>query len=184
MILKIYNDSRTVFSINSIALLVGETNPLSLRKKLNYYVKLGELLNPRRGIYAKKDYKIEELACSIYTPSYISLEYVLQIAGITFQYDSRITTISYLSRTINIENKECCYRKIKDEILTNNLGVIRENNINIALPERAFLDLMYLNSEYYFDNINPLDKKLIKKLLPIYKSNTLTTRVNKLLNND
>ncbi|MFA5540320.1 MAG: hypothetical protein WC984_01465 [Bacteroidales bacterium] len=45
MILDIYNDSRTVFSFNSIALLIGETNSLVLRKKLNYYVKTGENIN-------------------------------------------------------------------------------------------------------------------------------------------
>jgi len=57
----------------------------------------GERLNIRKGIYAKEDYKSEELACLLYTPTYISLGYVLQRSGITFQYDSAITNISYLN---------------------------------------------------------------------------------------
>jgi hypothetical protein len=183
MILDIYNDSRTVFSFNSIALLIGETNSLVLRKKLNYYAKTGELMNPRKGIYTKKEYKPEELACLLYTPSYISLEFVLQKAGIVFQYDSRITAISYLSRSLEIDGKDYQYRKLKNEILANTIGIKRENNINIATAERAFLDVMYLNKNYYFDNINPLNKKLLLEILPIYKSKLLTQRVTKLLKN-
>ena len=62
-------------------------------------------------------------------------------------------------------------------------GIIRQGNINIATAERAFLDLLYLDGEYYFDNTNPLDRTLIYKLLPIYDSGVLTTRVNKILKN-
>ena len=123
------------------------------------------------------------MACLLYTPSYISLEFVLQKAGIVFQYDSRITAISYLSRSLEIDGKDYQYRKLKNEILANTIGIKRENNINIATPERAFLDVMYLNKNYYFDNINPLNKKLLLEILPIYKSKLLTQRVTKLLKN-
>ena len=185
IILTIYKDIRTVFRLNNIAMLVGETNFQSINKKLNYYVRTGKLQNPRKGIYVKPNYNTEELACNIYTPSYISLEYVLQKAGIVFQYDSRITVVSYLSRSIEVADRTYLFRKIKGEILVNTAGIIRQDNhINIATAERAFLDLMYLNREYYFDNLNPLHKQLVYKLLPIYQSKALTVRVNKLLKND
>ncbi|MDD3331464.1 MAG: hypothetical protein WCS39_08090 [Bacteroidales bacterium] len=51
------------------------------------------MLNPRKGFYAKDNYNPEEIACLLYPPTYISLEYVLQGAGIVFQYDSTITNI-------------------------------------------------------------------------------------------
>jgi len=182
LVLAIYKDVRTIFRLNDIAMLTGETNFQSLSKKLNYHVRTGKLQNPRKGIYAKPDYYAEELACTIYTPSYISLEYVLQKVGIVFQFDSRISVISYLSRTIDVENKTYVYRKMKGEILVNTAGIIRQSNqVNIATAERAFLDLLYLNAESYFDNLNPLNKELIYKLLPIYQSKALTMRVNKLL---
>ena len=69
IVFAIYKDSRTVFRLNNIALLVGETNFQSLNKKLNYYVRTGKLTNPLKGIYTKPDYKPEELACSIYNLS-------------------------------------------------------------------------------------------------------------------
>ncbi len=182
IVLAIYRESRTVFRLKDIAILVNEESFQSLNKKLNYYVQTGKLENPRKGIYAKPGYNIEELACTIFTPSYISLEYVLQKAGIVFQYDSRITSISYLSRNIEVGNQQFVFRKIKWSALVNTSGIIRQSNhINIASPERAFLDLLYLAKDYYFDNLNPLNKQLIRKLLPVYQSKGLSRTVLKLI---
>jgi hypothetical protein len=184
VVLSIYKDNRTVFRLNDIALLVGETNFQSLNKRLNYYVHSGKLQNPRKGIYAKPNFHSEEFACSIYTPSYISLEYVLQKAGILFQFDSQITSLSYLSRSIEVTGRTYTFRKIKGEILVNTAGIIRQDNhINIASAERAFLDLLYLEKDRYFDNLNPLKKSRIYDLLPLYKSKALSERTDKLMHN-
>ena len=184
IILAIYKDVRTVFRLNDIALITGEANFESLNKKLNYYVHKGKLHNPRKGIYTKSGYNPEELACCIYTPAYVSLEYVLQKAGIVFQYNSAITTVSYLSRTITVDEKTYLFRKLKGELLIDTAGIIRQNNfVNIASPERAFLDMLYLDKDYYFDNLNPLNKNLVIKFLPIYQSKVLISRVTKLLQN-
>jgi len=185
LILSIFTDKRTVFRLRDVAMLTGETNFQSLNKKLNYHVKTGKLRNPRKGIYTKPDYNPEELACLLYTPCYISLEYVLRRSGIIFQFDSRITVVCNLCRSIEIEGQTYLFRKIKDVLLINTAGIIRsENQINIATPERAFLDLLYLNPLYYFDNLNPLNKELVFKLLPHYQSNTMIRRVTKLFEND
>lgn len=185
LVLTIYKDIRTVFRLKDIAMLTGETSFESLNKKLNYYVRTGKLQNPRKGIYAKPGYNPEELACTIYTPSYISLETVFQKEGMVFQFDSTITVISYLSRNIDVENRAYLFRKIKGELLVNTSGITRKDNqINIATPERAFLDALYLKTDYYFDNLNPLNKELVYKLLPLYQSKVLTVRVSKLLTND
>ncbi len=182
--MSIFNDNRTVFRLRDVAMLTGDSDFQSLNKKLNYAVRTGKLKNLRKGIYTKPNYNPEELACSIYTPSYISLQYVLQKAGIIFQYDSRITIVSYLCRSINIENRTYDFRKIKNNILIDTTGITRQDNrINIASPERAFLDLLYLEKEYYFDNLNPLNKDLVFDLLPLYQSKTLTLRATKMLNN-
>ena len=184
IVFAVYKDKRTVFRLNDIALLVGESNFQSLNKKLNYYVHTGKLKNPRRGIYTKPEYNPEELACNIYTPSYISLEYVLQKSGIIFQYDSGITAVSYLSRSIEVTGKNFLFRKIKGEVLVNTAGINRhENHVNIASAERAFLDLMYLNTEFYCDNLNPLNRQITYKILSIYKSKSLSERVKKVLRN-
>ena len=182
IIFEMYKASRTVFKINDISLLMGKEKNDALYKILHYYVRSGKLLNPRKGFYAKEGYKPEELACLLYPPTYISLEYVLQRAGVIFQYDSAITNVSYLTREIEIDGQSIRYRKIKGEILSNTTGIIlNKNNINIATPERAFLDMLYLNKRYYFDNLHVLNKKTVVKLLSIYDSQTLEKKVIKLL---
>jgi hypothetical protein len=153
------------------------TNDVLLFKKLNYYVRTGKLLNLRRGIYAKEGYNPKELACLLYTPAYISFEYVLLSAGIIFQYSETISNASYLSREISVDNHTVKYRKLKGEILVNHKGIVKNGNISIAIPERAFLDTLYLNKNFYFDNPYSLNKNKLYELLDVYNSPAL---VNKL----
>ncbi len=182
IILKLYQDTRTVFKISDIALLTEENNPTSLARRLNYYVKTGKILNPRKGIYSKPGYNSEELANKLYIPSYISMQYVLQRAGIIFQYSETITAMSYLSREVEVDGQTFTYRKAKQQILYNWAGVIQsEQGIFQATPERAFLDLCYLEPRFYFDNLNPLDRNLVAELLAVYSSSTLSRRVKKIL---
>ena len=182
IVLSLYKDDRTVFRLIDVAMFVGETDVQALSKKLNYYVGKGQLQNPRKGIYTKPGYNPEELACRLYSPSYISLEYVLQKAGVIFQFDTQITVVSYLSRSIKVETRSYRFRKIKGELLVNTTGLtLLPNHVNIAGPERAFLDMLYLSPHFYFDNLNPLDKTLLIKLLPIYQSKALTKRLAKIL---
>jgi hypothetical protein len=182
LIYTLYSDSRTVFRLKDVAMLTGETSFNSLNLKLNYYVRTGRLQNPRKGLYCKPNYNPEELACRIFTPAYISLEYVLQREGVVFQYDSRYTVLSYLSREVKIDDKIFSFRKIKNELLVSQQGILQQGNtVTIATPERAFLDMLYLNGAMYFDNLNPLKKDLIEQLLPIYNSKILNKRVQKIL---
>ena len=105
---------------------------------------------------------------------------MLQKAGVVFQYDSCLTCAGYLSRTVEADGKEYRYRKVKGEILADTSGIDNKGLINIATPERAFLDTMYLNAEYYFDNLRPLDYRKIMALLPIYGNKRMEARVKKM----
>lgn len=181
-IFEIYKDKRTVFSLQEIAMLVNEPDFNRLKQRIHYYVYTKKLRNIRRGIYVKDNYSPEELACKIYSPAYISLEYVLQKSGILFQYSSQITLVSYLRRIIDVDSHTLNYRKIKNEILYNAAGIImHDNGMNMATPERAFLDTLYLNKEFYFDSMNSLNKEHVNKLLSLYKSKQLYKRVQYLL---
>ena len=183
LILELLNQDRaTVFRISDIAMMTGETDRSRLVQRLRYGIKKGYLLSPCHGIYAKTKYSVEELACKLYVPSYISLDTVLQKAGVIFQYSEEISLVSYLSRNISVEGRQIRYRKIKNEIIVD-LNGIKHGEINEATPERAFLDTLYLNSHYHFDNPSVLDMAKIKSLLPIYHSPTLTKRALNILAN-
>ncbi len=183
ILLCLYKDKRSVFRLIDVAMLCGETQRKSLGKKLNYYVRKGQLENPRKGIYAKQGYNPEELACILYTPSYISLDYILQKAGILFQFDRQITAISYLSRSLEVDKQSYRYRKIKNSVLLNPTGIKTDDQyIGMAVPERAFLDKLYLDKGFHFDNLTSLDQDLINKLLPIYQSKSLTENTKNYFN--
>jgi hypothetical protein len=49
------------------------------------------------------------------------------------------------------------YRKIKDSILLQPLGIASANGIFKASPERALCDKIYLDRQEYFDNLRSID---------------------------
>ncbi len=176
------NSRRTVFTVQSLRMLTECEDSRKLTKSLNYYVKEGKIRNPRRGIYTKAVYDEKEMAYSLFRPAYISLEYVLQRAGVVFQYDDAITCVSYLNRIVEVDNKTYQFRIINPELWIGMEGINQNDNVLIATPERAFLDMVYLSAgNCYFDNLRPLNKTKVKQLLPLYQSKVLKERVSDLL---
>ncbi|HBH46099.1 MAG: hypothetical protein A2445_01980 [Candidatus Jacksonbacteria bacterium RIFOXYC2_FULL_44_29] len=174
----ILRSQKTVFTFKDISLLWQDIDSKTARVRINYYVKNGQLCKIRRGFYAKnKDYSKLELATRIFTPSYVSFETVLGQAGITFQYYSQIFVASYLSRAIVCDAQNYAFRKIKDNILTNSIGVEHRQEVAMATKERAFLDTIYINKDYHFDNLLPLDWEQIFVILPIYQNRRMTEKV-------
>ena len=180
---EILSSPRTVFNVQSLRMLTECEDSQKLTKSLHYYVKEGKIHNPRRGIYTKATFDEKEMACSLFRPAYVSLEYVLQRSGIVFQYDDTVTCVSYLNRIVEIDDKAYQFRIINPELWIGMDGIEQQDNILIASPERAFLDMIYLSAgNCYFDNLHPLNKIKVKQLLPFYQSKVLTERVTKLLN--
>lgn len=179
----ILSSPRTVFNVQSLRMLTECEDSQKLTKSLHYYVKEGKIHNPRRGIYTKATFDEKEMACSLFRPAYVSLEYVLQRSGIVFQYDDTVTCVSYLNRIVEIDDKAYQFRIINPKLWIGMDGIEQQDNILIATPERAFLDMIYLSAgNCYFDNLHPLNKIKVKQLLPLYQSKVLTERVTKLLN--
>ena len=178
----IWKDTRTVFTTNQLALLLGEADTTLVAKRMYYFVHSGQLISLQRGVYAKPDYNPEELACVLQVPCYLSLEYVLQKAGVVFQYDSTLTAISYRNRSFEVAGHTIQYHQIRGELMADMRGIWNSGNINIATPERAFLDTLYLNAQYHFDNIHVLNRKAVEELLPLYKSIRMDERVKAMFN--
>ncbi len=165
----ILRSSKTVFSFKELVLLYDDVDLESLRSRLSYYVKKGYLYHIRRGLYAKDgNYDRFEVATKIFKPSYISFETVLRQAGIIFQYYSSIFVASYRAETIVCDNQEYIFRGLKPTILSNALGVTIQDTYSIASPERAFLDMLYMHKDYYFDNLGAIDWKKVYEILPVY----------------
>ena len=178
-ILSILKSNNTVFSFKEILLASGESNPALLRRRIYSYIKNGQLYGIRRGLYAKdKNYNKFELATKIFIPAYVSFETVLAEAGVTFQHYSQIFVASYQTKEIDCDGQIFSFKKLKTNILNNNSGIENKGFYSIASKERAFLDIVYLNKDYHFDNLSPLDWDKVFSILPMYENKRMTKKVN------
>ena len=178
LIAKLYQSPKTILTTKDIALIWEETNTVKLRSKIKYYAKEGSLIRLTRGVFAKnKEYDVKELATSIYTPSYVSFETVLREAGIIFQHHDSIFVAGPYPTTKKIDGHAITFRKLKDRVLYNALGIKNEKNYSIATPERAFLDTIYLSPQFYFDNLRPINWERCFELSKIYDNKQLIKRL-------
>jgi hypothetical protein len=58
------------------------------------------------------------------------------------------------------------------------VGVEQVSETSIATKERAFLDTLYINSDYQFDNLRSVNWEKVFEILPIYFNKRLEKEVN------
>jgi len=180
LIAKLYESPKTILTTKDIALIWEETNAVNLTSKIKYYAKEGSLIRLTRGVFAKnKEYEVKELATSIYTPSYISFETVLREAGVIFQHHDSVFVAGPYPTTKKIGEHTITFRKLKDSVLYNALGVKNEKNYSIATPERAFLDTIYLSPKFYFDNLRSINWEICFKLVNMYANKQSIQRLKR-----
>lgn len=177
-IAKLYESKKTVLTNQDLALIWAENDSKNLIAKTAYYAKTGALTRLTRGVFVKnKSYNPKELACKIYSPCYISFETVLREAGVIFQHYDTIFVASKWPRILKIDGRNFTFRKLKDTILYNSDGIIHKENYSIASTERAFLDMIYLFPDYYFDNLNGINWEKCFELAKIYQNKQLIKRL-------
>ncbi len=167
MIKKLLRKKRgqTVFTLSDIAAITNKEADENLISNIHYYVKTGQLIRLSKGIYAlDKEYSIWEFANRLRKPSYISFYTILQKEGIVFQPYYTIFLASNRSEEIKKGKEIFRYRKLKNDILLNTMGIVEENGVTVATQERALLDKVFLDGEEYFDNLRRIDWKFAKKL--------------------
>jgi predicted transcriptional regulator of viral defense system len=167
---RLFSSKKTVFKLEEIGEILNINNKNYLRVLVNRMKKRGEIKMIYKGLYVlNEDYDEWELANKIKSPSYVSFQTVLFKNGVIYQdFSSVITAASNNSYIYKIDGKTYRYHKIKDEILTNPLGIIVEKQKTYASKERAITDMIYLYQRFNFDNLNQINKKLLLKLKEIY----------------
>lgn len=178
---NIYQFNKTIYTINELGLIWKITNRNVLRNKVFYWVKKNKLKRLKRGVYSIVDkYEKFELAGKLESPSYVSLSTVLQKEAVVFQYDSSVTSVAQINRNYQVNKTGYSYRKIKDSVLFNDLGLIRKKTYTIASRERAVLDMLYLVPRFYFDNLAKLNWEKAFELVKIYNNKRVSREFNKL----
>lgn len=178
IVLDLYKKEETVWTMSELAMMYPSIEISNLKRRVNYWVKTGKLIKPRRGLIAKVNFNPRELAIKINKPSYISLETVLAEKGMIFQKYETIFLAARVSREVRLENFILRYVKVNDEILMNNSGIESKVGIWTAGTERAFLDTVYLRRNYHFDNLKPLNWEKVRELVKIYKNKEMEKRVD------
>ena len=178
LIAKLYQSSKSVLTSRDLALVWEETSTANLKSKIAYYVKAGALIRLTRGVFARDaDYDPQELATSLYLPSYVSFETVLREAGMIFQHYDTIFVAGPWTKDVTVGGHSIRFRKLKDSVLFNATGVVRKNAYAVATPERAFLDTIYLFPEYFFDSLAALDWEKCLAIAPVYGNLKLIDRL-------
>ncbi len=126
----------------------------------------GFLIRLKKGLYALKTDmpSDEEIANSLYKPSYISFEYALSRYGIIPEATYAITSATTkITREFEVEDKKFTYLSIKKQAYIGfNLVKVSSKNYFIATPEKALVDYLYfvslglktLNDRMILNNLN------------------------------
>lgn len=168
------DSGKTVFSLSDLRLLWNIKNPAYLKTVVSRLFGRGEILRLSRGIYALNDrFDRFELANKIKSPSYVSLETVLQESGVVFQNTGNtIFSVSNDSLVRNASGMEFSYSTLLDSILSDPFGIEHRGSAMIASPERALCDRLYLSPKTSFDNVRGLDHRKLLLLSTRYNART------------
>ena len=157
------------FTQYEIAYALG-TKLASAEVLCSRYVKRGLLIRLKRGFYARTEtlnhlntIDLFRIANFLQVPSYISLMSALSYYGITPQVQKGFFESISVKRTKTFEfgGLSFHYIKLRPDLYRN---FIKRDGVFIALPEKAFLDILYLASlgRYSFDG-SSLDLKIVNK---------------------
>jgi len=143
------------FDLPTLRLLFPSETIQTLRTSLHRFMKEGNLIGIRRGLYCfgdsygKKTLHGPLIANLCYSPSYLSERWALSWYGIILEQTVLYTSVTTRPTRI-FRNRwgEFRYRTIRRSQLS---GFIREDiqgfSVLIAEPEQALLDLWYLEGE-------------------------------------
>jgi len=171
------------------------------RNNLSRWANTGRLIRLRQGYFTFPEYKgMPDYALffgnRIYRPSYISLHTALSFYGMIPESVVDITSVTTLkTRAFTNSIGEYAYRSVKSDLM---FGYVLKPlsggmALQLASPEKALLDLLYLFPEYKSDRdmadlrldedflMNDLNKELLHEYNLRFKSKALDHRVNLLL---
>ena len=138
-------------------------------------LKAGYIARIVRGVYCntfKNVPRVEEVACFLRRPSYISCEWALNYHNVILQVPVVCTAIT-LSLSVGERSKVNYkgviieYSKIAERLFA---GFEFREGFNIAAPEKALLDVIYLRGQTPFAGELELENLDMKKLKELSKS--------------
>jgi predicted transcriptional regulator of viral defense system len=178
---KLISSGKKVFTTDDLAIIWGVSDRKKLIGRIKYYLRQRRLIHIYKGLYAYGEYTPLDIAQKLVPMSYLSLYTTSQMHGLTFQYYSTIFCISLKSKKYNVDGQKYEYRKVKDAIFYNDLGLMQEEGHTIANKERTICDLLYVFPGFAFDNLKSVDIEMLHKIATIYDNKRLQKDVSKII---
>jgi len=166
------NRSKRILELVGTLPLFGASNLAPLGEKRSYlniilsrHVKRGALLRLRKDLYVTRNYLdqaerrgifsdyVEFAANKLYSPSYLSLDYVLHEHNLLTEIPRNITSVG-LRKTDHFSNDlgNFIYHKIKEELFCG-FKVLRKGDFSIlkATNAKALFDFLYFRKRLLMD---------------------------------
>ena len=123
-----------------------------------------------RGVYVnsrlKTEPSLEEAACFVRTPSYVSAEWALHKHGVITQVPTVCTVVTLstavgITRNLDWRGVAIEYSHISDRLY---FGFEARDGFNLAMPEKALLDCIYYRNAAPFEGELELEGVDLKRL--------------------
>lgn len=163
---ELLRQKKPYYHTQDLAVAWGINNRNTLYKTISRYIKGGVLKPAHKGFYTTLSLdEIDPVELGVgflHTFAYLSCESILAAGGIINQNPEGLTLVSSVSKTFNLAGRAYKVRRLSDEFLANNLGLVKKGDHFEASPERAVADLLYYNPKYFIDNKSLVDWVKVK----------------------
>ena len=167
----------TIDILSNLPMLFRSADLLKFTGNANVFLtralQSGLITRLTRGVYLntrlKGEPSLEEAACFVRTPSYISAEWALHLHGVIIQAPS-VCTVLTLSTAVGVTRNlfwrgvTIEYSHISDRLY---FGFEPREGYNLASPEKALLDCIYFRNTAPFEDeleLEELDSKLLREM--------------------
>lgn len=184
---------KNIFTFCEAQVVAFKDNPATLKLQIHNWIKQGELVPLKRGVYVFFNYqpKQPEIVKALYSPCYISLEYALSFYGLIPEAVFETTLVTTKpTRYFKTPFGRFSFRTIKEAAFTG-----YDFDTLMALREKALVDFFYLEKKrlipdfkfweemrFEKEDLKELDFKKIFSFARLFKSKKLTLLLTNLQN--
>ena len=159
---------RKIFHTNDLAVLWKITSRHNLYMTITRYIDKGVLFPIYKGLYSTVPLSslnpLELGQAIIHRYTYLTAESVLSQAGMISQAVYDYTFVADISKRVLVGAWPFRFRQLKDEYLYNPAGIVDQDGVFIATPERAVADMLYFNPRYHFDVPESIDFEKVRSI--------------------
>lgn len=181
---------KRVFTAQDLAVLWGYEEEKKLYELIKYYIRQKQIFALTRGLYATRPYTQQdlrndprlllEIANRLVRNSYVSLFTVLVKEGVIYQYYDEVYSVAARSVTREVAGVKFVYKRVKEGLVMNELGIEVEEGVRMASLERAVADTWYLYPQWEMENLGRVKKDKLVRIAKMYGGKRMKTKIQEI----